>query len=68
MEVAEEEDPMIIELSPEQAVAVRRVLEQRLSNLSSEIRHTDTPRIREELRDEREELRAVVLKLHEVAA
>ncbi len=59
---------MTIELSPEQAAAVRRVLEQRLSNLSSEIRHTDTPRIREELRDEREDLRAVVLKLHEIAA
>lgn len=59
---------MNIELSPAQAAVVRRVLEQRLSNLSSEIRHTDTPRIREELRDEREELREVVLKLHEVAA
>ena len=59
---------MNIELSPAQAAVVRRVLEQRLSNLSSEIRHTDTPRIREELRDEREELREVVLKLHGVAA
>lgn len=59
---------MNIELSAAQAAVVRRVLEQRLSNLSSEIRHTDTPRIREELRDEREELREVVLKLHEVAA
>ncbi|TAL14955.1 MAG: hypothetical protein EPN99_13820 [Frankiales bacterium] len=59
---------MNIELSPAQAAVVRRVLEQRLSNLSSEIRHTDTPRIREELRDEREALREVVLKLHGVAA
>lgn len=59
---------MNIELSAAQGAAVRRVLEQRLSNLSSEIRHTDTPRIREELRQEREDLREVVLKLHEVAA
>ena len=68
MEAANKEATMNIELSAAQAVVVRRVLEQRLSNLSSEIRHTDSPRIREELRDEREELRSVVLKLHDVAA
>lgn len=66
--MANKEITMNIELSAAQAAVVRRVLEQRLSNLSSEIRHTDTPRIREELRQEREELREVVLKLHDLAA
>lgn len=59
---------MKIELTASQAAVVRSVLEQRLGNLSSEIRHTDTPRVRQELRDEREELRAVLLQLQELAA
>lgn len=59
---------MTIELSAAQAAAVQSVLEQRLGNLSSEIRHTDTPRVREELREERELLRAVLLQLQEIAA
>ena len=57
-----------LELNAAQAAVVRSVLEQRLGNLSSEIRHTDTPRVRQELRDEREELRAVLLQLQELAA
>lgn len=68
MGVANKEATMNIELSAAQVEAVRTVLEQRLGNLSSEIRHTDSPRVRQELRDEREELRAVVLQMHERAA
>lgn len=59
---------MNIELSAAQVAVVQTVLEQRLGNLSSEIRHTDSPRVRQELREEREELRAVLLQLHQVAA
>lgn len=68
MGAANKEATMNIELSAAQAAVVRNVLEQRLGNLSSEIRHTDTPRVREELRDEREQLRAVLLQLSELAA
>ena len=59
---------MTIELSAAQAAAVQVVLEQRLGNLSSEIRHTDTPSYRQDLRDEREALRAVLLQLQGIAA
>ena len=59
---------MNIELNAAQAAVVQTVLEQRLGNLSSEIRHTDTPRVREELRDEREQLRAVLLQLQQHVA
>ena len=57
-----------LDLTAAQAAVVRTVLEQRLGNLSSEIRHTDTPRFRQELRDEREELRSVVSQLQALAA
>ena len=59
---------MTIELTASQASALREVLDTRLGNLSSEIRHTDSPRVRQELRDEREALREVAQQLQEVAA
>jgi hypothetical protein len=51
---------MRIELDSVQCVTLREVLETRLGNLSSEIRHTDSPRVRQELRDEREVLRSLL--------
>jgi hypothetical protein len=59
---------MSIELTPAQADALRHVLTTRLGNLSSEIRHTDTPRVRQELRAEREALRTLLGQLELVAA
>lgn len=59
---------MTIELDAAQRAAVTAVLRQRLGNLSSEIRHTDSPRVRQELRDERELLRGVLEQLEALAA
>lgn len=59
---------MTIELSPEQAAVVYEILNNRLGNISSEIRHTDTPRFRQELREEREVLREVLGMLQVQAA
>jgi hypothetical protein len=51
---------MTIELSPEQAALLHALVENRLSSLSSEIRHTDSPHFREELRGERQLLRQLL--------
>ena len=51
---------MLLELDTTQCAAVRQVLEIRLGNLSSEIRHTDSPRVREDLRRQRDVLRGVL--------
>lgn len=51
---------MVIELSDTQAVLLREVLETRLGNLSSEIRHTDSPQLRQELRAERDDLHSML--------
>ena len=59
---------MTIQLDAAQRAAVTAVLRQRLGNLSSEIRHTDSPRVRQELRDERELLRGVLEQLEALAA
>ena len=59
---------MTIELTEPQAAALREVLEARVGNLSSEIRHTDSPRVRQELREERDLLKAVVEQLLATAA
>ena len=59
---------MLIELDTTQCAAVRDLLQTRLGNLSSEIRHTDSPRVRQELRDERDVLRALLSALTPVAA
>ena len=55
---------MKIDIDAATAHVVLDLAEIRLGNLSSAIRHTDTPRVREELRQERESLRALVLQLH----
>jgi hypothetical protein len=59
---------MVIELDTAQSTVLRELLELRLGNLSSEIRHTDSPRVRQELRDERELLRSILSLLQEEAA
>jgi hypothetical protein len=59
---------MSIEITAPQAAALREVLENRIGNLASEIRHTDSPRVRQELREERDLLRAVVEQLLAPAA
>lgn len=65
---ASKEDAMNIELDARQSAALKDLLETRLSNLSSEIRHTDSPRVRQELRDEREILRDLLAQLQPAAA
>lgn len=59
---------MMFEFDEKQTLVMCEVLENRLGNLSSEIRHTDSPRVRQELRDERDVLRSVLSMLHERAA
>ncbi len=59
---------MVIELDEAQAEVLREVLEARLGNLASEIRHTDTPRVRQELREERETIRTLLLAIQPAAA
>ncbi|HWH28534.1 MAG TPA: hypothetical protein VNU26_06150 [Mycobacteriales bacterium] len=59
---------MLLELDTTQCTALRGLLETRLGNLSSEIRHTDSPRVRQQLRDERDVLRGVLAALTPVAA
>jgi len=59
---------VVLELSPVQVTAVRDLLEARLGGLSSEIRHTDSPRVRQELREERELLRGLLGELRADAA
>lgn len=59
---------MTVELEPDEVAVVRELVEARLVNLSSEIRHTDSPRVRQELRDLREVLRGVRARLDPVAA
>jgi hypothetical protein len=57
---------MEIVLDPLQEQVIRDLVQNRVTNLSSEIRHTDSPRVRQELRDEREALRRVLDKLQPV--
>lgn len=59
---------MNVELDADELAAVRHLVEARLVNLSAEIRHTDSPRVRQELRDLREMLRGVRSRLEPVAA
>jgi hypothetical protein len=54
---------MVIELDEEQRAVLGELVRSRLSNLSSEIRHTDSPPVRQELRDEREVLRELTVVL-----
>lgn len=60
---------MVIEIDEEQRYVLHALVSSRLRNLSSEIRHTDSPPVRQSLRDEREVLRELVEGLKpEVAA
>lgn len=58
---------MVIEIDEAQTEVLREVLEARLGNLASEIRHTDSPRVRQELRAERETIRSLLLSIRLVA-
>lgn len=51
---------MEIVLDQLQERILRDLLQSRVTNLSSEIRHTDSPRVRQELREERDALRALL--------
>ena len=59
---------MTITFDEAQCAALRELLEARLGNLSSEIRHTDSPRVRQDLREERETIRSLLLSLEAAAA
>lgn len=61
---------MVIELDDQHRGVLAGLVQSRLSNLSSEIRHTDSRPVRQVLRDEREVLRelTVVLAAAEGAA
>ena len=59
---------MTVELEANDVTVVRDLIEARLVNLSSEIRHTDSPRVRQELRDLRETLRGLRDRLEPAAA
>lgn len=59
---------MQLELDTIQCAALCELLETRLGNLPSEIRHTDSPRVREELRQERDVLRGLLAALTPAAA
>ena len=60
---------MVIAIDEEQRNLLQVLVRSRLRNLSSEIRHTDSPPVRQSLRDEREVLRDLVAVLEpEVAA
>ena len=54
---------MVIEIDEEQRELLRDLVGTRLRNLSSEIRHTDSPPVRQSLRDEREVLRELTVVL-----
>jgi hypothetical protein len=58
---------MLVDLDTAHVAVLRELLETRLGNLSSEIRHTDSPRVRVELREEREALRSLLDALREKA-
>jgi len=59
---------MSIDIDQEQYEALRDLLEWRLGNISSEIRHTDSARLRADLRSEREVLQRLRDVITPVAA
>ena len=59
---------MNIDIDQEQYEALRDLLEWRLGSISSEIRHTDSARLRGDLRSEREVLRRLREAITPVAA
>jgi hypothetical protein len=54
-----EEVAMLIELTDDEAAALHDVLDRWLGDVSTEIRHTDSPSVRDGLRSRRESLRRV---------
>ncbi|MCW2601393.1 MAG: hypothetical protein JWM02_3222 [Frankiales bacterium] len=59
---------MNIEIDRQQGEALVDLVERRLGNISTEIRHTDSARLRQDLRNERELLRGLRTVLTPVAA
>lgn len=59
---------MVIELDEQQRRILLDLVDTRLSHLSSEIRHTDSPSVRQGLRDDREVLRKLSEQLAAVQA
>ena len=53
----------MIELDEQQRAVLADLVDVRLGNLSSEVRHTDSPSVRRALRDEREALRGLAAQL-----
>jgi hypothetical protein len=66
--VRTEEVAVIIEIDEKQRFMLSGLIDIRLSNLSTEIRHTDSPAVRQVLREEREALRSLVPLLSEPLA
>jgi 16S rRNA G966 N2-methylase RsmD len=64
----EREVVMNIEIDPHQCEVLADLVEHRLANISTEIRHTDSARLRQDLRHEREVLRRLRAVLSPVAA
>jgi hypothetical protein len=54
---------VVIEIDEQQREVLRSLVETRLSYLSSEIRHTYSPPMRQDLRGEREALRSLAAVL-----
>jgi len=54
---------VVIEIGEEQRRVLADLVGVRLGNLSSEVRHTDSPQVRRALRDEREVLRDLAAQL-----
>ena len=54
---------MVIDIDESGRVELYDLVDSRLKNLSSEIRHTDSPALRRDLRNERETLRELMVQL-----
>jgi hypothetical protein len=54
---------VVIDIDEEQRSILQGLVDTRLRNLSSEIRHTDSTPMRRDLRDERESLRLLITML-----
>ena len=56
---------MRVNLTSDEVLVLRGLLDRHLGDMSAEISHTDNPTFRAHLRDEREALRAVRAKLEQ---
>jgi hypothetical protein len=54
---------VVIDIDESGRVELYELVDARLRNLSTEIRHTDSPSLRRDLRNERETLRSLVAQL-----